>query len=118
MADVISLIPTAVYVASMTTRLMPADQAIDVSAYKSIDFQIDVPGNAPSSVTIQSSMTRNTDDASWVDIGTLSSFNSGNANNYLQVPASTKPLFRFVRWKVDAGVNSATVAVTGMARTT
>ncbi len=118
MADVISLIPTAAYVAAMTTRLMPAEQAIDVSAYKSIDFQIDVPGNPPTSVTIQSSMTRNADDASWIDIGTLSSFNTGNANNYLQVPASTKPLFRFVRWKIEAGANNATVTVTGMARTT
>ncbi len=114
----ISLIPTAQYVASSTTKTQTYDEAIDVSAYKSVDFQIDIPGNAPTSVTVQTAMTRNSDDNSWVDIGTLSSFNAGNANNFLQVPASSKPLLRYIRWKIVAGVNNATVTMTGMARAT
>lgn len=47
MADVISLLPSALIVTAGTSKTMPYTDAIDVSAYKSIDLQIDIPGNVP-----------------------------------------------------------------------
>ncbi len=98
---------------------MPYTDAIDVSAYKSIDLQIDIPGNVPKGVYVLTSMTRNPDDASWVEAASVTAgFNANNANNSLQVPAAGKPLFRYIRWKIDnaTGANHATVAIQGMAR--
>ena len=118
MADTLSILANALLVPSGTTKTQPYTDALDAAAYKSIECQIDIPGNAPTTVTIQSSMTRNPDDSSWVDAGSLSSFTAGCANNTLQIPASGKALFRFVRWKiVNSGANNATVSITGLART-
>jgi hypothetical protein len=119
MADVLAILPNAVLVANATSKLMPYTEAIDVSAYKSIDCQIDIQGNAPKGVTILTSMNRDSNDASWVDAGTLINFTAGTAANVLQVPATGKALFRFIRWKIDniAGANNATVAIIGLART-
>lgn len=116
MADIVSLTGGAVLVTASTTKTMAYDQAIDVSGYDKIDFQIALPGNAPSSVEVITSMNRDDADAFWSSAGTLGSFTSQSGDNFLSVPGTGKPLFRYIRWKVVAGANHAAVNIIGMGR--
>ncbi len=117
MADVFSMMDIPEMVAPSTTKVQPLEQARDVSGYDRIDLAIDTPGVAPTSVRILTSMTLQPDDALWVEAAATSSAPSNNsANAFLTVPASGKPLFRYIRWEMTAGANTVTARITGMAR--
>lgn len=117
MADVISMMEIPAMVAPTTTVVQPLEQAVDVSGYDHIELAIDTPGIAPTSVRILTSMTLQPDDNLWVESAATTSAPSNNgANAFLSVPASGKPLFRYIRWEITAGANTATARITGMAR--
>jgi hypothetical protein len=117
MADVISLMSSPVVVAASGVKYQPVEQAIDVSGYDRVDLAIDTPGAGPSEVKILTSMTLQETDADWVEAAVTSGTVSSNtANTFLTVPASGKPLFRYIRWKITAGANPAAAYITGLAR--
>ena len=117
MADVINRTNGPVTVAGTTTKYLPVDQAVDVSGYDNLDLAIDTPGIGPDEVQILTSMTLQETDADWVEAAVTSGTVSSNtANTFLTVPASGKPLFRYIRWKITAGANPAAAYITGLAR--
>ncbi|MFZ4575992.1 MAG: hypothetical protein ACOYN0_16505 [Phycisphaerales bacterium] len=117
MADVINLMSSPVVVAPSGVRYQPVEQAIDVSGYDHIDLAIDTPGAGPNEVKILTSMTLQETDADWVEAAvTTGAVSSNTANTHLAVPASGKPLFRYIRWKITAGANPAATYISGMAR--
>lgn len=124
MADIISLASALTVTGTGGSSTKQAiTEAVDVSAYKSIDFQfacLAVNGANGIKVTILTSMQNKSDDSSWVSIGQSSTLATSPSWASLTVPSSSStPMHRYVRFQIDfqAAVTSATVSITGMART-
>ncbi len=119
MADLINLTPTPVLVTGGgSPKLMPVEQAIDVSAYDRLDLVIDIPGGAPSTVKLLTSMTLQEDDNDWIELATTSgTLPDRSFNNYLTAPGSSGvPMLRYVRWKITPGASNGSATISGLAR--
>jgi hypothetical protein len=133
MADLIVLAHAVPIVKSGSVLVYYQDirEAVDVSAYDSIDFQITATTNHLDGITVDilTSMQNKIDDIaaglgspSWISIGTRTVAAAAGvaAIKPLSVPSttSTAPMFRYVRYMITLGTNTtnATFSIEGLAR--
>jgi len=131
MADILTIATTVTVAGSPSDKFyQPITEAIDVSAYKTINLQVtgyaiknNGGGGAPVvTVTILTSMDNRNDDGSWtpIDSATLTVGSDFPIWAILELPQTGAPLFRFIRWQCELTTNSAgaTFSIQGLAYAT
>lgn len=133
MADLIVLAHAVPIVKSGSVLVYYQDirEAVDVSAYDSVDFQISATSNHVDGITVSiiTSMQNKIDDLaaglgvpSWYSIGskTIAATAGVSAIKALSVPSNSadEPMLRYIRYMITLGTNTTNAAFTieGLAR--
>jgi len=130
MADILTIATNVTVKGSpLDPFFQPLSEAIDVSAYKTINLQvtgsaINNTGSGTPSVKVKiiTSMSNTSEDDSWIDVKdvTLTGGSKLPVWGTIELPQSTKPLFRYIRWhaQLQTDTSQVTFSIQGLAYAT
>ncbi len=130
MADILTIATNVTVKGSPLDKFdQPLNEAIDVSAYKTINLQvtgsaINNTGSGTPSVKIKifTSMSNTSEDDSWIEIKDVLLTGGSKLPVWgtIELPQSLKPLFRYIRWhaELQTDTSQVTFSIQGLAYAT